>query len=70
MYKINTKFAPDEIHTTPIEERFAALGATLSGKLLTVIFTTRVDKIRVISARPMSREERSYYEAEKEESHD
>ena len=44
------------------EERFAALGQTSEGRLLTVVFTFRGDQIRVISARPMSRRERRVYE--------
>jgi uncharacterized DUF497 family protein len=34
------------------------------GRLLTVAFTVRNDKIRVISARPMSRKERRRYGSE------
>lgn len=61
---------PDVEHTTAMEERFVALGETRGERLLMVVFTIRVDRIRVISARPMSREERSFYEAKKEESAD
>jgi len=46
------------------ENRYAALGQTSSGRLLTIIFTLRDDRIRVISARAMSRRERSLYEPE------
>ena len=41
------------------EPRFIALGQTDTGRLLTVIFTVRRSRIRVISARPMSRRERN-----------
>ena len=44
------------------EDRFAALGQTSEGRLLTVVFTIRSDQIRVISARPMGRRERRMYE--------
>ncbi|MGO6698938.1 BrnT family toxin [Rhizobium ruizarguesonis] len=47
------------------EERgIHALGRTDDGRLLHITFTLRHDetKIRVISARDMSRKERSYYE--------
>ena len=37
------------------EIRLAALGKTYGSRLLTVVFTLRASKIRVISARPMSR---------------
>ena len=46
------------------EIRFAALGKTYGSRLLTVVFTLRARKIRVISARPMSRSERKLYEEE------
>jgi uncharacterized DUF497 family protein len=43
------------------EERFAALGRTALGRLLTIVFTIRGNLIRVISARGMSRKERREY---------
>jgi hypothetical protein len=46
------------------ETRYAALGKTYGSRLLTVVFTVRSGKIRVISARPMSRKERELYEKE------
>lgn len=54
---------PDEAHSRA-ERRFRALGQTMSGRLLTVIFTLRDQdtKIRVISARDMNRKERGLYE--------
>jgi uncharacterized DUF497 family protein len=46
------------------EERFHALGETAEGRLLHVTFTLREQgtKIRIISARDMSRRERRLYE--------
>lgn len=44
------------------EPRFAALGQTAAGRLLSIVFTIRGTLIRVISARPMSRRERRLYE--------
>jgi uncharacterized DUF497 family protein len=44
--------------------RYAALGKTYGSRLLAVIFTVRANMIRVISARPMSRNERKLYEKE------
>ena len=54
---------PDEKHST-MEQRIHALGHTDDGRLLHITFTLRdkETKIRVISARDMSRNERSYYE--------
>ena len=46
------------------EIRYAALGKTYGSRLLTVVFTVRANRIRVISARPMSRNERTVYEKE------
>ncbi len=46
------------------EIRYAALGKTYGSRLLTVVFTVRTNRIRVISARPMSKSERERYEKE------
>lgn len=44
------------------EPRFHALGKTESGRRLHITFTIRGQYIRVISARPMHRKERKFYE--------
>ena len=44
------------------ECRCYALGKTDDMQFIFVAFTVREQKIRVISARPMSKKERSYYE--------
>lgn len=44
------------------EKRLIALGKTLAGKILFVIFTLRKNKIRIISARFANKKERSHYE--------
>ena len=51
---------------SPREPRFHALGRTDDGRLLHVTFTLRADasRIRVISARDMSRKERARYAQE------
>lgn len=57
----------DDPHSAD-EKRFYALGKTDKGRYLFVSFTMRDHKIRVISARTMSRKERSVYrDHEKEE---
>ena len=43
------------------ERRYNVLGRTNADRLLSVIFTIRGDLVRVISARPMSRKERTAY---------
>ena len=53
----------DEKHSLE-ERRYLALGITSVGRLLSVVFTLRkkATLIRVVSARPMSRKERAFYE--------
>ena len=46
------------------EPRHYVLGATDSGRLLFIVFTVRENRIRVISARDMSKKERSQYHEE------
>ena len=53
--------AGDEKHSQT-EERFYLQGQTNAGRKLFVVFTIRGNKIRVISARDMSRKERRIYE--------
>lgn len=45
------------------EARFLIFGQTDSGRHLVVGFTERGDRIRLISARPMTRQERQAYES-------
>lgn len=52
--------AHDARHSTA-EERWAALGQTADGRLLSIIFTIRDDRIRPLSARDMNRKERTRY---------
>jgi uncharacterized protein len=51
---------------TECTRRYYALGQTDARRLLFIVFTIRADRIRVISARPMSRRERRVYEHAKE----
>jgi uncharacterized DUF497 family protein len=53
-------FAADLKHSRS-EARFFTLGRTESGRHLAIVFTTRGKRVRVISARPMSRAERRVY---------
>lgn len=54
---------PDPAHSQR-EPRFYVLGHTTAGRRLFIAFTVREDKIRVISARDMSKKERKIYEQE------
>jgi uncharacterized DUF497 family protein len=53
----------DDVKHFQRERRFHALGRTIAGRLLHITFCLRREatKIRVISARPMSRRERKIY---------
>ncbi len=54
--------APDLGHSDR-EARFAALGKTVAGRRLSVVFTIRGTLVRVISAWDMSRRDRRLYAA-------
>ncbi|HZD10776.1 MAG TPA: BrnT family toxin [Candidatus Binatia bacterium] len=51
---------PDPVRSTT-EARYFVLGQTNAGRHLFIAFTLRSDKIRVISARDMSKQERAAY---------
>jgi uncharacterized DUF497 family protein len=53
----NPLIAGDPAHSLS-EPRWFALGLTAADRPLTIIFTVRGNRIRVVSARPMSRRER------------
>ncbi len=54
--------APDVAHSEQ-EARYFLLGQTDAARLLFVVFTLRGTRIRVISARDMSRKERKVYDS-------
>lgn len=51
----------DDVKHSELERRYFALGQTNDARLLFISFTIRMNKIRVISARDMSRREREIY---------
>ena len=55
--------APDVQHST-YEERFFAFGQTFENRKLFIAFTVRDARIRVISARDLSRQERKRFQDE------
>ncbi len=57
----------DEIHSK-YEPRYYVLGRTNDGRHLFIVFTIRRNRIRVISARNMSRRERRIYREQIEKS--
>ncbi len=58
---------PDPRHSQA-EERFYLLGRTAGDRWLFIVFTVRGNKIRVISARDMSRKERKIFDEALKES--
>lgn len=54
----------EDIKHSQLEQRFVAYGVTNSNRKLTVVFTLRKQKIRVISARDQNKKERIEYEKE------
>lgn len=65
VFNNNPLVSKDLKHSTGKEERHQCLGETDKKKTLFISFTLREDKVRIISARPMSRRERKVYEKEK-----
>lgn len=54
----------DDVQHSQEEKRFYVLGQTNAERKLFISFTNRTNKIRVISARDMSRKERQVYAKE------
>lgn len=52
----------EDIKHSQLEQRFVAYGVTNSNRRLTIVFTLRKQKIRVISARDQNKKERITYE--------
>ena len=61
-FNIPLLVADDYAHGDEEEDRYLALGRTDHNRRLFLVFTIRVNKIRVISARNMTKLERSHYE--------
>lgn len=59
----------DKKHSTENEKRYGLFGKTNKKRLLSIYFTWRREKIRIITARDMSRKERSIYEQKKKQSY-
>lgn len=54
-------FFPDERHSGS-EKRYGVYGKTDQGRKLSIILTLRIGKVRIITARDMSKKERRAYE--------
>ena len=59
------RIMPDPRHSVD-EERYVLLGVSLRRRLLAVMYAERGDTIRLISARPATRQERRDYEEPKQ----
>lgn len=59
---LNDPFCQVDTRHSGEEQRYVALGVTNEGRRLFVAFTIRRSRVRIISARPMSRRERLVYE--------
>jgi uncharacterized DUF497 family protein len=57
----NKRIRTDEKHSV-LEERYFCIGKSRFDKMLSIAFTIRDGKIRIISSRPSNKRERFYYE--------
>ena len=62
IFENKPRFISKDVKHSRTEERYQILGITNQKRKLSVIFTLRSGKIRVISARNMNLKERLYYE--------
>ena len=64
-YDFHSVTTPDPLHSFG-EERYIDIGMSKQGRLLVVVYVERGDVIRIISARPATKDERKLYESETE----
>uniref|UniRef100_E6QLP8 Protein containing DUF497 n=1 Tax=mine drainage metagenome TaxID=410659 RepID=E6QLP8_9ZZZZ len=60
---------PDDWHSDE-EQRYLGIGRSFQGRILSVYYTLRLNRIRIISARRAERSERDEYEAYPEQERD
>ncbi len=53
----------DEAHSGQ-EDRFKVIGESGNGRLLVVIYVEQIDRVRIISSRLATKNERRYYESQ------
>lgn len=63
---LNDPMCQVDVRHSGREQRYIALGTTNEGRRLFVAFTVRRNRVRVISARPMSRRERAIHDGARE----
>ena len=59
---LNDPLCQVDTRHSDVEQRYVALGVTNEGRRLFVSLTVRQSRVRIISARPMSRKERAIHE--------
>ena len=62
IYQNKPLLVSEDKRHSKIEKRYQVLGKTDNDRLLFISFTVRKDRIRIISARDMSKKERKVYE--------
>jgi len=62
---LNDPLCQVDVRHSGSEQRYVALGTTNQGRALFVAFTVRRSRVRIVSARPMSRRERAIHDEEK-----
>ena len=66
VFEDDYSYTSEDTKHSQVEKRYQVLGITKINNKLTVIFTVRKTKIRIISARPMNKKERIKYENERQ----
>ncbi len=64
-YDVGLKIFEDLKHSTAQEKRYILYARSMESRILMVGFTVRRSRVRIITARLASREERGVYEEEK-----
>lgn len=62
VFENNSKFVFEDGEHSLLEKRFMLWGATNQGRRLSIFFTVRKGRVRIISARDMHKKERREYE--------
>lgn len=65
IFQDNSLLVGHDFKHSTVEIRYLLYGRTKKGKYLTVVFTRRSGRIRIISARLMNKKERNKYDQEK-----
>ncbi len=61
----NESLLAEDLEHSKFEDRFQIIGKSAHSDLISIFFTIRNEKIRIISARRMNKKERKIYESKK-----